>query len=552
MISLWTRLGRPYKRRIALAFVLAGAGGIMAALLLGISGWFLTASALAGAAGAGQAFNHLYPSATVRGTAMGRILARYGEQLVGHDATLRLSARLRRLLFEATARSRPGLARPDTDSLSVFLDDVKESESALLRLFLPLASAACAGLVALVFAALTGPFALTAIAAGFVLAAGIGRFGMAEQRRIDRHLRALSDAYRRQAASLVENRIELEALGRFGEAADALSALARDNARETLRAGRRARIAAAMTTIIGGLSAIAAIALDRDAGTALLAGTALSVLAAHQALAMALGAWMAYPRTALALQRIDTRLSAPPAICDPDHGTPPSATILPIEAHELVVGPDAAHPLACIGALAIKSASVTEVTGPSGTGKTTLLETLARLRPPLDGELRYGGHAADTQRSAAIRQHIGVAPQLPDMMAGTVRDALLLAQPDAGDARLLQACDTAVFSPGQRGGTDLLDLQLEDGGANLSGGELRRLAIARALLRDPELLVLDEPFAGLDGPVRTALGRNLASWALRHDAAILVVTHAPDALLWPGLVHDRLELESSPGCHKAG
>jgi len=552
MIPLWTRLGRPYKGRIALAFVLAGAGGIMAALLLGISGWFLTASALAGAAGAGQAFNHLYPSATVRGTAMGRILARYGEQLVGHDATLRLSARLRRRLFEATANAKPGLARPDTDSLSVFLDDVKEGEAALLRLLLPLVSAACAGLVALVFAALAGSGALVAVAAGFVLAASIGRFGMAEQRRIDRRLQTLSDAYRRQAASLVEDRVELEALGRFGEAADALAALARDNAAETLRAGRRARVAAALTAIIGGLSAIAAIALDRDAGTALLAGTALSVLAAHQALAMALGAWMTYPRTALALQRIDTRLSAPPAVSDPDPGASPPAGILPLDARGLVVGPDAGHPLACIDGLTITGSSVTEITGPSGAGKTTLLETLARLRMPLDGELRYGGRAAGTLRSAAVRQHVGFAPQLPDTMAGTVREALRLAQPDADDTRLLQACETAVFAPGQRGGADLLELRLEDGGANLSGGELRRLAIARALLRDPDLLLLDEPLAGLDTPIRTALGRNLASWALRHDAAILVVTHAPDALLWPGLVHGRLELDPSPGCHEAG
>ncbi|MEA1941154.1 MAG: ATP-binding cassette domain-containing protein [Pseudomonadota bacterium] len=541
MIALWTRLGRPYKGRIALALLLAGAGGIMAALLLGISGWFLTASALAGAAGAGQAFNHLYPSATVRGTAMGRILARYGEQLVGHDATLRVSARLRRNLFETTARARCGLARPDADSLSVFLDDVKESEAALLRLWLPLVSAVCAALVALAFAALTGTGALAAVAAGFFLTALVGRFGLAEQRRIDRRLQTLSDAYRRQAASLVEDRIELEALDRFGAAADALAALAGDTARETLRAGRRARIVSAATAITGGLSAIAAIALDRDAGTALLAGTALSVLAAHQAVAMTLGAWMTWPRTELALQRIGNRLSAPPAIADPEPAPPPAA-ILPVEADNLVFGPDADHPLASVGTLILERGSVTEITGPSGAGKTTLLETLARLRPPLGGELYYGGTAAGSLRSAAVRQRVGFAPQLPDTMAGSVRDALRLAQPDADDARMIAACDTAAFWPGGRRGNDRLDLVLEDGGANLSGGELRRLAIARAVLRDPDLLLLDEPFAGLDGPVRAALGRNLAAWALRHDAAIVVVTHAPDAALWPGLIQARIDL----------
>jgi ATP-binding cassette subfamily C protein CydC len=541
MIALWMRLGRPYKGRIALALLLAGAGGIMAALLLGISGWFLTASALAGAAGAGQAFNHLYPSATVRGTAMGRILARYGEQLVGHDVTLRVSARLRRHLFETTARARPGLARPDADSLTVFLDDVKESEAALLRLWLPLVSAACAALVALVFAGLTGTGAFAAVAAGFFLTALIGRFGLAEQRRIDRRLQTLSDTYRGRAASLVENRIELEALGRFGAAADALASLAAQTAQETLRAGRRARLVSAATAITGGLSAIAAIALDRDAGTALLAGTALSVLAAHQAVAMALGAWMTWPRTELALQRIDTRLAAPPAIAEPEPGPPPAA-ILPVEAQNLVIGRDAGHPLASIGTLMLEQGSVTEITGPSGAGKTTLLETLARLRPPLGGELYYAGTAAGMLRSAAVRQRIGIAPQLPDTMAGSVRDALRLAQPDADDARLLAACDTAAFWPAGRQGGDRLDLVLAEGGTNLSGGELRRLAIARAVLRDPDLLLLDEPFAGLDGPVRDTLARNLATWALQHDAAIIVVTHAPGAVLWPGLTRARIDL----------
>jgi len=546
MIALWTRLGRPCGGRIALALLLAGAGGIMAALLLGISGWFLTASALAGAAGAGQAFNHLYPSATVRGAAMGRILARYGEQLVGHDATLRLSARLRRRLFETTARARPGLARPDSDSLSVFLDDVAESESAFLRLVLPLVSAACAALVALVFAALTGLAALAVIAAGLALAAGAGLFGMAEQRRIDRRRQVLADTYRRQAASLVENRVELEALDRFGEAADALAALAQDNGRETLQSGRRARIVGAASAIVGGLSAMAAIALDRDAGIALLAGTALSVLAAHQALAIALDAWARYPRTALALGRIGTRLSVSPALADPDPGAPLTGRILPVEVQDLIVGPEDGQALAQIGAQILNPASVTELTGPSGAGKTTLLETLARLRPPLGGALSYGGKPAETLRSAAVRQHIGFAPQLPDTMAGSVRDCLRLAQPDAGDDRLLRACDTACFTTGQAQGAERLDLVLEDGGANLSGGELRRLAIARALLRDPDLLLLDEPFAGLDHPVRVALGRSLAAWALRQDAAIVVVTHAPDAALWPGLEHNRIDLGTSP------
>lgn len=542
MIRLWTRLGRPYAGRILLAGGLAAGGGLMAALLLGVSGWFLTASALAGASGAGLAFNHLYPSATVRGTAMGRILSRYAEQLVGHDATLRLSARLRRRLFEATARSRTGLARPDSDSLSVFMDDVGRVESALLKLWLPLAGAIAAAGVALVFAGLAGPGPLAAVVAGFGLAAAAGGFGMAEQRRIDARLRQLNDRFRRDAAALVENRVELEALGQFGTAADGLGALAGDTARQTLQAGRRARLAAASTAGIGGLSAIAAVALGGPAGTAILAGTALSVLAAHQSLALALSAWAAWPATALAIARVDARLAAPPGLEEPDGASLTPATILPVEITDLVVGVTGSAVTARIPALCLGPASVTEITGPSGAGKTTLLETLARLRPPLAGQLRYAGIAADALRTAAVRQHVGLAPQMPDVMAGPVRDALRLAQPDADDARLREACDTALFSPVLDRSPDGLDRLLDDGGANLSGGELRRFAIARALLRGPDLLLLDEPFAGLDAPTRETLARRLAEWACRNDAAIALVTHSPDAALWPGPDYQRVEL----------
>ena len=552
MIALWTRLGRPFRGRIALAFLLATAGGAMAALLLGVSGWFLTASAIAGAAGSAYAFNHLYPSATVRGTAMGRILARYGEQLVGHDATLRLSARLRRHLFEAEARARAGLARPASDSLAVFLDDVRLAEGALLRLWLPAASAAAASLIALVFAGLAGWVPLAVVAGGLALALATGRFGIAEQRRIDARLQTLNDRYRREAASLVENRVELEALGRFGDAAAALGSLSAETAGQALAAGRRTRLAGAFIAMLGGLSATLAVMLGSGATVSLLAGTALSVLAAHQSLAIALGALTAYPATELALSRLNTRIAAPPAIAEPADPAPAPGTILPVRTRQLQIGFPGAAPLCEVPDLDLAAGSVTEITGPSGCGKTTLLETLARLRPPPGGALDYAGIEAADLRAAAIRQHTGFAPQMPDTMRGTLADALRLAQPDADDARLLEACRTALFMPVVTRSPEGLYQSLEEGGSNLSGGELRRLAIARAILRGPELVLLDEPFAGLDAPMRETLAANLGAWARGHAAAIVLATHIPDAGLWPGLTYRQVPLTLSSKRHTSG
>ena len=547
MIRLWTRLGRPGRARLVIAFTLAAAAGAMSALLLGVSGWFLTASAVAGVSGAGMVFNHLYPSATVRGAAMGRIIARYGEQLVGHDATLTMSAVLRRRLFETTARATPGLARPDSDSLSIFIDDVQKAEGALLRLALPLAGAIAASIVALVFAALTGIAALAAVAAGLTLACMLGgTAGIRAQREADTRLRALSDSFRRDAGSLVESRIELEALGRFATTASALGALAEKHARQTVAAGRGPRRIAALGGGIGALSALAAVALGSagSAGVAMLAGTALATLAAHQALSAFLGALAGYPATALALTRIDTRLGAAPAIAEPATPTTPAPDdILPVALNSLTVGITPGIPLVQPLTLTLEPGSIVEFVGPSGTGKTTLLETLARLREPCTGEISFAGIAAGSIRSALVRQHIGLAPQHPDVMAGTLRDALRLAKPDATDADMAKACRIAAFAPVVARSPLGLDRPVAAGGTDLSGGEMRRFAIARALLRNPRLLLLDEPFAGLDTTTRTDLVQGLAVWAAENRAAICLVTHAPDAQAWSGLAYSRCILK---------
>ena len=134
-------------------------------------------------------------------------------------------------------------------------------------------------------------------------------------------------------------------------------------------------------------------------------------------------------------------------------------------------------------------------------------------------------------------------------MRGTIADALRLVQPDADDARLLEACRTALFMPVVTRSPDGLYQRLDEGGSNLSGGELRRLAIARAILRGPDLVLLDEPFAGLDAPARGALAANLGAWAHSHGAAIVLATHIPDAALWPSLTYRQVPLAPSPKRH---
>jgi ATP-binding cassette subfamily C protein CydC len=214
MLKLWRLLGRPAKRRFALALLLSALAGASSIILLGLSGWFLTAAAIAGSAGAGYVFNHLYPSAGVRAAAFSRVLTKYGEQLIGHDATLSLSARLRPRLFAASAATQRGFTSMPANELSTLIDDVDAAEAGFLRVYSPAAAVVAGVLVALcfVFASdwISGLLALGAfLCTGWAFpAAAVKRSHQAAES----HARQ-AELAREQTSRLIENAMELDILG---------------------------------------------------------------------------------------------------------------------------------------------------------------------------------------------------------------------------------------------------------------------------------------------------------------------------------------------------
>ncbi|MDQ1117847.1 ATP-binding cassette subfamily C protein CydD [Pseudoxanthomonas sp. SORGH_AS 997] len=151
--------------------------------------------------------------------------------------------------------------------------------------------------------------------------------------------------------------------------------------------------------------------------------------------------------------------------------------------------------------------------GPSGCGKSTLLEALAGWLPPEAGLI---------QHASGLR--IGYAPQRPHLFAGTIADNLRIAAPQASPAQLQAAADAAQVLHFARALPDGLDTRIGEGGFGLSGGQARRVALARALLQDPQLLLLDEPTAFLDADTETALLEALLRFG--QGRALLVATHS--------------------------
>ncbi len=534
MLELWRLLGRPAKGRLVLALTLSAAAGASGVILLGLSGWFLTAAALAGLSGGGYSFNHLYPSAGVRASAFARVLTRYGEQLVGHDATLGLSARLRPQLFAAAARSRRGFAPMAAADLSAITDDVDAAEAGFLRVISPLFAIAASAAVALGFAFAADPLGGLAALAAVLLAGGVLPWWMVRATRADTAVSAgLLRSAREETARLVENAVELDTLDALGgavnRAQDRLdAALAGDAITET-----RFQRASILTGFAGALAALFLTwqGASGQADLALSVAAALAVIAALDAAASMVSVLSAASESAQAARRLAGRIAAPDADWNPPaEDAEPLDGIFPIVAESLMVAP--AVGAAPIGPFhfRIEAGDLVQLVGPSGSGKTTLAETLMRLHPPLGGALFYNGVPADRIRMATVLEHIAYAPQLPAFLPGRLIDQLRLANPLAREEAIEKALQTACADDFVSASREGVQTVFAEGDYPFSGGELRRLAIARALIADPQLLILDEPMAGLDADLALRLACNLQRWAAGDGRSLLVIGHAVEPL----------------------
>lgn len=539
MLKLWRALGRPAGLRFSLALLLSALAGASSVILLGLSGWFLTAAALAGVSGAGYVFNHLYPSAGVRGAAFSRVLTRYGEQLVGHDATLSLSARLRPDLFAAGAATQRGFTSMPAKDLSTLIDDVDAAEAGFLRVFSPAAAVISGALVALgfVFASdwLTGLIALGAfLCSGWAFPA----LAVKQSHRAAEHLARQAEAARENTARLVENAVELEIIGALGkEAATARQSLDQQlAAHDAIEAPYRN---------LGAFTATAGLALallvlwragSAGSGIAIATGAALALMAAFESTGAMLKVFDANARSGLAASRLAARLAQREAAWDPSlESAQPLATLFPIVAESLTVQAAPAAPMIGPLSFTIGPGMLVQVVGVSGSGKTTLAETLMRLQPVAHGMLSYAGAPAEAVRIASVLERVSISPQFPAFLPGTLAEQLRLAAPEAPDEALWAVLKIACADGFVRDKEAGLNVRFEEGDPPFSGGELRRIGLARALLANPEILILDEPFAGLESALAQQLAENLTDWARGAPRSLILLAHKESREPFEGL-----------------
>ncbi|HUO23059.1 MAG TPA: ATP-binding cassette domain-containing protein [Caulobacteraceae bacterium] len=491
--------------RLAAACAAAAAAG--ATLLLGLSGWFLAGAALAGAAGASAvlAFNYLLPSAGMRLFAVARTGGRYGERLFGHQAALRALAALRPALFAGLAAAPPerSLALASGEASARLVQDVDALETAFIRRSAPWGALAGAGAAA-VGVALASVWATAAFLAGLAVQLALGRWLAARWTRAPAkdvleaagRLKSGLNAYAGAAA-------ELRAFGLAGAAVDALmehdQALGQAGLRRARAEASLGLLEAAPTAVT--LTVVAALTLH--APRPLTALALLSAFAGFEAAGGLLRAAEQAQSHEEALLRLDSLIERPVA----REPAPAPDAVLRIDGCSLAPG----------GRLAL--------TGPSGCGKTRTLQALLGLRPAPAGRLAIADRPLEAAPTGWARALFAYAPQDAQMITGAVAENLRLAALDADDEALWAALGDAQLDARVRRMANGLHTWIGDGGETLSGGERRRLALARAYLSPAPWLVLDEPTEGLDAATEAAVVDALARRLDRTGQGLLLVSH---------------------------
>ncbi|MBG2875230.1 cysteine/glutathione ABC transporter ATP-binding protein/permease CydC [Proteus alimentorum] len=498
--------------------------------LLTLSGWFLAGTSLAGFAGI-YSFNYMLPAAGVRGAAIFRTAGRYFERLVSHDATFRVLSHLRVFTFKKILPLSPGgIARfRQGELLNRLVADVETLDHLYIRVISPIIAAFVVimaimfglGLIDARLANTLGGIMLTLL---IVLPFVFYYAG----KPIGRDLTDLRGQYRTVLTSMLQGQAELTVFGALPRFRQNLAQLEAKWLRRQAQQANLTGLSQSLMILASGLTATLILWLAADGidnsfmPEALIALFTFCALAAFESLAPVTVAFQHLGQVMTSATRISHLIEQKPDVTFPEKGgeTNNRATLTmhnicftyPTQPMQVINHVD----------LTIEAGQHIALLGKTGCGKSTLLQLINRAFDPTHGTISLNNLPIADYDEATLRSIMSVVPQRVHVFSHTLRENLLMAKEQATDEELkhiLQQVGLGQLLENDEG----LNAWIGDGGRQLSGGEQRRLGLARALLHNAPLVLLDEPTEGLDADTEQQI------LALLHqhcqDKAVLMITH---------------------------
>jgi thiol reductant ABC exporter CydC subunit len=458
---------------------------------------------------------------------------RYAERLVGHDAALRALARWRVWLYDClTPRVPAALAGwRSGDLLARAIDDVENLQDLYLRTLLPLAIALGTAGLGLVVVGLVLPAAVLALAPPLAVA-GLVPALLVWRRSDDAEAADLAGTLSAHVVDVIHGAPDLLAFGADAAMLDRLEQMGDRANRLERRQARAHGLGTVVTQLCLAVAVVAVLAVAVDAVHAhhlnpvMVAVLPLATLATFEpvpGVALAVARALAVSASAgrlFDLEGVPVPVRDPAQPADLPQGVPE----VTFTGASLRYAPE--RPRALDGVdLHLARGDHVAVTGSSGAGKSSLVTALLRFWPMESGALTLGGIPADRLAQSEVRAACALVDQRAQLFAGTLRSNVTLGRPDATDREIAAALDAAQLRQWVATLPSGLDTPVGEEGATISGGERRRVAVARALLAGGQVLVLDEPTAGLNAALADQLIDDVLAAA--GDRSVLLITHRP-------------------------
>ena len=514
---------------LGLVLMILGLGSSMG--LLTVSGWFLAATAIAGL---GTLFNFFYPSASVRGLAIGRTVMRYFEKIVTHDATFRILSKLRVQVFEKIIPLSPSVLNRyrNSDLLNRLVSDVDTLDSLYLRLLAPFFTAA------LVIIAMT-------IGLSFVnipLALGLGLFLLIllmiiptvfyrlGQEFGERLIQARA-TYRTQFLEFIQAQAELLLFNAEDKLKENMSATEKTWQEDQAKEAKLSGFSTALVLFLNGLliSGMLWFSSNADFGTdeyrmAYIALFTFAALAAFEII-MPLGAAFLHIGQVIAAAERVTEIIEQKPLVEFNGNEEFETKVRLISAKDLSFSYPGQETLVLKNlTLDLEQGQKIAILGKTGSGKSSLLQLLVRNYDANQGDLLLAEKPISVYSEETLRQQICFLTQRVHIFSDTLRQNLQFASADEiSDEQMIEVLHQVGLSKLLEQEGKGLNLWLGDGGRPLSGGEQRRLGLARILLNNAPILLLDEPTEGLDRETERQILRLILQHA--ENKTLIMVTH---------------------------